>query len=150
MARRDALLRLHQRLISQRDELCRMLGIELLSAQVTKNGTSDLADIANDDAERELNTQLAALESREIAKIERAILAIREGRYGNCEICQKPIPIARLNALPHTPFCVKCQRKVEAEHEASGSRDVNWEAAYDYQARQNDQELTLSDIELPD
>jgi DnaK suppressor protein len=110
-------------------------------------GTSDLGDVANDDAEREVNTQLASLETRELAKIERAIRAIREGRYGSCEVCEKPIPIERLRALPYTPFCVECQRKQERRR-ATGDADADWESAYEYQVRQTDQELTLSDIHI--
>ncbi len=110
-------------------------------------GTSDLGDVANDDAEREVNTQLASLETRELVKIERAIRAMREGRYGSCEVCDRSIPIERLRALPYTPFCVECQRKQELRRGA-GDADADWESAYDYQARQNDQELTLSDIHI--
>ena len=57
-----------------------------------------------------------AFESRELVQIERAIEMIRIGRYGDCELCQKKIPINRLNALPFTPLCVKCQEKKDAEN----------------------------------
>ena len=103
--------------------------------------------MANDDAEREVNSQLVSLESRELAKIERAIRAIREGRYGKCEICGHSIPIARLKALPYTSFCIDCQRRQE-EFGFVVDVEADWESACDYQARQNDQELTLSDIDL--
>lgn len=146
MARKDALLRLHERLVAQRDDLRKKLaGTEM--AVDAGAGTSDLGDVANDDAEREVNTQLASLETRELAKIERAIRAIREGRYGSCDVCEKPIPIERLRALPYTPYCVDCQRKQELRR-ASGDFDADWESAHEYQVRQMDQELTLSDIHI--
>lgn len=146
MARKDALLRLHQRLVAQRDDLRKKLAGTAMAVDMGA-GTSDLADVANDDAEREVNTQLASLETRELGKIERAIRAIREGRYGYCEVCEKAIPIERLRALPYTSLCVICQRKQELRRK-SGEDDADWESAYDYQARQNDQELTLSDIHI--
>ena len=146
MARKDALLRLHQRLVAQRDDLRKKLAGTAMAVDMGA-GTSDLADVANDDAEREVNTQLASLETRELGKIERAIRAIREGRYGYCEVCEKAIPIERLRALPYTSLCVDCQRKQELRRK-TGEEDVDWESAYDYQARQNDQELTLSDIHI--
>lgn len=146
MARKDALLRLHQRLVAQRDDLRKKLAGTAMAVDMGA-GTSDLADVANDDAEREVNTQLASLETRELGKIERAIRAIREGRYGYCEVCEKAIPIERLRALPYTSLCVDCQRKQELRRK-SGEDDADWESAYEYQARQNDQELTLSDIHI--
>lgn len=110
-------------------------------------GTSNLGDVANDDAERDVNTQLASLESRELIKIERAIRAIREGRYGKCDSCGKSIPVERLRALPYTSHCVNCQRTQEISGE-DDDLEADWESAYDYQARQNNQELSLSDIPM--
>ena len=33
-----------------------------------------------------------------------------------CECCDKPIPKARLTALPNTTYCVGCQEEYELEH----------------------------------
>src|SRR5579863_9107018 len=107
MARKDALLRLHERLVAKRDSLRRKLDDDLTVVQVSVT-TGDEADAANDGAQNELNTQLAALESRELVQVERAIDLIRKGRYGICEICETAIPIERLKALPFTPVCVTC------------------------------------------
>ena len=146
MARRDAILRLHQRLVAQRDDLRKKL--TAATADIEHGaGTSNLGDVANDDAERDVNTQLASLESRELAKIERAIKAIREGRYGKCDTCTKTIPVERLNALPYTSHCVACQRQQEFKRQA-GEDEADLESAYDYQVRHTDQELTLSDIQM--
>jgi DnaK suppressor protein len=146
MARRDAILRLHQRLVAQRDDLRKKLAAASLDVD-RGAGTSNLGDVANDDAERDVNTQLASLESRELVKIERAIRAIREGRYGKCDTCAKAIPVERLNALPYTSHCVACQRQQEFKRQ-SGEDEADWESAYDYQIRHTDQELTLSDIPM--
>lgn len=148
MARRDALLKLHQQLVRQRDELRRMLGLEMSSASASETGKGDAGDVANDDVELEVTTQLAALESRELIKIEKAIAAIRAGRYGVCEGCEKKIPVARLNALPYTPLCIECQRKQEARGHRRGEEDADWEAAHDYQVRSQDREFTMRDLDL--
>jgi DnaK suppressor protein len=145
MARRDALLRLHHQLIAQRNELRRMLGLEMATSDDVKG---DFGDVANDDVERELNTQLAALESRELAKIERAILSIRTGRYGTCESCERKIPVARLNALPYTALCIDCQRRQEERGRREDPDDANWEAAHDFQLRSTDRELTMKDLDI--
>ncbi len=146
MARKDALLRLHQRLVAQRDSLRKKLALDMSLASDGGAGTSDLGDVANDDADREVNTQLASLESRELVKIERAIQAIRDGRYGTCEVCARKIPVARLQALPYSSSCIDCQRGQERAR-AAGEAEADWESAFYFQARQNDQELTLNDIE---
>ena len=148
MARKDALLRLHQRLIAQRDDLRSKLGFHADVSHSTGAGTSDVGDVASDGAEKEINSQLAALETRELRKIDRAIEAIREGRYGKCELCGRSIPITRLRALPYTPSCVDCQRKQEESGEDFGDGSADWESAIEYQSRQSDRDLTLSDINI--
>ena len=145
MARRDAILRLYRSLVTQRDELRRMLGLEIFTPDA---GKGDAGDLANDDAECELNTQLAALESRELLKIERAIRAIRAGHYGRCESCEKVIPIARLNALPYSTHCIGCQREQELTGRRRDVDGPDWAAADEYQRRQQDRELTLRDIDM--
>jgi DnaK suppressor protein len=145
MARGDAILKLHQRLLAQRDELRRMLGMEI---GANESGKGDSGDVANDDAERELNTQLAALETRELRKIDRAIEAIRAGRYGHCENCECKIPVARLNALPYTALCIECQRRQEVRGLREGDADADWEAAHEFQVRQQDRDLTLRDLDI--
>jgi DnaK suppressor protein len=110
-------------------------------------GSSDPVDAAYDDVERELNSQLAALESRELARIEAALTAMREGRYGLCEGCGKAIPMARLQALPYTSCCVECQRTQEGRRQ-SGDDSAHWESAWEHQARQRDQELTVRQLDM--
>jgi len=148
MARQDALLRLHQRLLVQRDALRSKLGFHVDATHSAGAGTSDVGDMAADGAEKEISSQLAAFETRELHKIERAIEAIREGRYGKCELCSRSIPITRLRALPYTPSCVDCQRQQEESGEEFSDGNADWESAIEYQARQSDRELTLSDIDI--
>lgn len=148
MARKDALLRLHQRLLTQRDDLRRKLGLHVDASSSSRTGTSDVGDIAFDGAEKEINSQLAALETRELRKIERAIEAIREGRYGKCELCGRSIPITRLRALPYTSSCVECQRKQEESGEDFDNGIADWESAIEFQSHESDRELTLSDLHI--
>jgi DnaK suppressor protein len=147
MARKDALLRLHERLIAQRSALRRKLADELNIALPSET-TGDLGDAANDGAQKELNSQLAALESRELRQIERAIEMIREGRYGRCEICEQAIPIERLNALPFTQLCVACQRHQEQLGHSTDDWDADWESAWEHEDRMSDKELTLGDLDV--
>ena len=112
MARRDALLRLHKRLSAQRDHLKTQLQSQRRRSH-HHDECGDLGDASVEGVEHEIDCQLTALEARELRKIEAAIVAMQEGYYGRCVICEKQIPVARLNALPHTTTCVSCQQEAE-------------------------------------
>lgn len=148
MARKDALLRLHERLIAKRDGIRRKLAEEHNITLPAWTGSRDVGDAASEGAEAELDTQLAALESRELAQIEQAIQNIRDGSYGLCEMCERPIPIQRLKALPFTTLCVACQREAEDHGYKAGDTDVDWESAYEHEGRMNDRELTIGDLDV--
>ena len=146
MARKDALLRLHARLIAMRDDLRAKLVKENKIAKTRSVG--DVGDVALEGEQQEINSQLAAFESRELNMIERAIKLIKEGRYGKCEGCNVSIPIERLKALPFTPVCVSCQRELEESGNSFGEFDVDWDAAYEFEGRMSDRDLTLRDIDV--
>jgi DnaK suppressor protein len=114
------------------------------------SNAGDEADAANDGAQVELNTQLAALESRELVQVERAIDLIRRGRYGICEVCDTPIPIERLKALPFTLVCVTCGRLQEQMSRGGDDEGADWESAFELEGRLHDRELTLGDIDIAD
>jgi DnaK suppressor protein len=118
MARNDALLKLHERLVSRRRELTGTIEMQLGALRLDQgNNSGDDIDVAATSMNSELTSQLAEHESRELTNIERALLRLREGVYGNCEVCDKKIPIERLNALPYTTVCVGCQRELETNPE---------------------------------
>tara|TARA_Y100001970_G_scaffold153586_1_gene188042 strand:- start:5074 stop:5451 length:378 start_codon:yes stop_codon:yes gene_type:complete len=41
-------------------------------------------------------------------QIEHALVLIQKKKYGICEQCKEPIPIARLEALPYSTNCKDC------------------------------------------
>lgn len=45
-----------------------------------------------------------------LVKVEHALARLERGDYGNCESCGKPVPVARLEALPYATLCVDCAR----------------------------------------
>jgi DnaK suppressor protein len=152
MARRDALLRLHKSLVARRAELRKRLGGELEDLRNLKatDPTGDSADAAFDSGSEEIASQLAELEARELSQIERALVRIKQGTYGLCEGCQTKIPVARLNALPYSTTCVKCQREMEMYGTWSADDGKgNWDKVSDADARLEDQpEIDLSDLEM--
>ena len=80
MARKDALKKVYNQLLAQRNALRSSVQSGMGLTGESAAGSSDPVDAAYDDVERELNSQLAALESRELARIEAALTAMREGR----------------------------------------------------------------------
>ena len=152
MARRDALLRLHKSLVARRGELRKRLGGELSDLRNVKavDPTGDSADAAFDSGSEEIASQLAELEARELSKIDRALLRMKQGIYGVCEGCQCKIPVARLNALPYSTTCVSCQREMEVYGDYSGDGSkASWEKVSEAGSPMEDQpEIDLSDLEM--
>src|SRR6266481_7475799 len=126
MARRDALLRLHKTLLARRTGLRKALAGELADLRKFKSDSGDSADVAFDAGSEEIATQLAELEARELSQIERALARIKQGTYGSCELCQIKIPVARLNILPYSTTCVRCQREMETDPSFGDAEGTDW------------------------
>lgn len=150
MARRDALLRLHKALTGRRGELRRRLGGELedLRNYHADTQTGDSADAAFDSGSEEIASQLAELEARELVQVERALQRMKQGIYGVCEGCQCKIPVARLNALPYSTTCIKCQREMEVYGAWSERGGEDWGKVTDSAGGTEEPEIDLSDLEM--
>lgn len=72
-----------------------------------------MADLGTDAMEREKDLLLAATEGKVALQIREAMEKIRDGSYGTCEECGKPIGAKRLELIPYAPLCAKCQVKAE-------------------------------------
>ena len=86
----------------------------------------DVADEALDSEQYAVCSQLAQVESVEIAQIEAALERYEEGRYGVCEQCDRSIPLQRLQALPYATLCIDCQRKQESVRGETGAVTPSW------------------------
>jgi DnaK suppressor protein len=147
MSRKDALVRLHARLVAQRDSLRGKIADDMGMVFQADDGINDIGETASQMEQSELHSQLAALESRELRQIEAAISKLRNGTFGSCERCQKTIPIARLQALPFTSVCIECQRKRESRSSHDEEFEANWASAMEYERRSVDREVTLNDLD---
>ena len=148
MARDEALLKIYKQLVAKRETLRRSMVEDLHAAEVHDEGVGDECDAALDGAQTEINSQLAALESRELTQIEQAIQQIRDGHYGVCEGCGERITLARLKALPFTTTCISCQRREEGRDRHNADDDTDWEGAFRYDRSAKDREITINDLEL--
>lgn len=68
-------------------------------------GFADSGQVA---AEKGENRVLANQLHDTLQDVERALHKLDEGRFGVCEACGKPIPDARLEAMPATRWCIEC------------------------------------------
>jgi DnaK suppressor protein len=150
MTRRNALLRLHQCLLARRRGLGKKLAGDLANLRDFRAADSngDNADLAFEADGDEMSSRLAELDGRELNQIERALARSQRGTLGICESCEKQIPLARLNALPHTAFCIGCERELEG-HPTVLPRVTkgNWALVVDAHARMHDQGVDLTELE---
>ena len=51
----------------------------------------------------------------ELKQIDDALVRIKNGEYGNCEMCSITIPIGRLKAKPFARYCTECRQAYENE-----------------------------------
>ena len=72
-----------------------------------------MADIGTDNFEQEFTLSLMENEEETLGMIESALERIEAGEYGRCQECGGVVPKTRLNAIPYTPFCVKCAAKIQ-------------------------------------
>lgn len=49
----------------------------------------------------------------EMKQIEKTLVRIDEGTYGECEDCGEKIAAKRLEALPHATRCISCEEKFQ-------------------------------------
>jgi len=146
MSRKDAILNMHQILINRRDALRKALAGDLsLLTELREQSTGDVVDAALDSVQDEISSQMAEVESRELARIEYALERMREGQFGTCEGCGTNIPMARLNALPYATYCITCQREAERQG-ATSPADVDWSRLLD--SSNGDTEMSINDIEM--
>ena len=145
VTRKEMIRSLQQILLRRRDALRSALAGDLsLLHELREQSKGDMLDFALDAAQDEISSQLAEVESRELANIERALESIRDGEYGICEHCGGAIPLARLQALPYATSCIRCQR--ELEKVGPGGNSADWGRLLDGGA--GDGETAYSDVEI--
>jgi len=73
----------------------------------------DFADIASDDIDRKMIEMLGSQELKRLKLIESAQTRIKQGKYGHCIKCDRPIPPERLEAIPYALMCIECKSEEE-------------------------------------
>ena len=103
------LLELRERLVHQ------MNGLAKESAEEMAGYSLHMADSGTDNFDRDFALSLLSSDQDAVYEIEEALKRIEKDTYGVCELTGKPIPRARLDAIPWTRFTVEAQAQLERE-----------------------------------
>lgn len=87
--------------------------------ELSDDGVKDSSDLSVMDVNKELAFRLGDRESQMVADIDQALLRIKEGTYGICIRCGKPIDERRLEAVPTARYDAECQSRLELARGAS-------------------------------
>ena len=100
---RDRLLARRESLFSQVTEA------EMSSRERDLEATQDPADMAANAYTKELLISMSANDRKLIQLIDEALERVEGGEYGECVNCGEPVAEKRLDAVPWTRYCLKCQ-----------------------------------------
>lgn len=105
----DNLIDLRERLRAQ------MSGLAKESQAEMENYSLHMGDSGTDNFDRDFALSLLSSDQDAVYEIDEAIKRIEKGTYGVCELTNKPIPKARLDAIPWARFTVEAQAQLEKE-----------------------------------
>lgn len=128
--RRRSFKKLKERLEQQRQEVTGFLsrlGMETRSLE--QDIPQDSADRSVLNLSQESLFAQASQRRQQLRRIEGALKRIKHGSFGICQACEQEISERRLQALPWTQYCLRCQQMLEqgvlqttaAEAELTGS-----------------------------
>jgi DnaK suppressor protein len=103
------LLDLRERLVAQ------MSGLAKESAEEMAGYSLHMADSGTDNFDRDFALSLLSSDQDAMYEIEEALKRIERNTFGVCELTTKPIPKARLEAIPWTRFTVEAQAQLERD-----------------------------------
>ncbi len=104
---RDHLLKLREDISKQLHQLTAE------ACEETPNYSMHMADAASDSFDRDLVLRLASFEQEGLYEVDAALKRIEDGSYGFCELTGKPIPRARLEAIPWTRFSLEAANQLQ-------------------------------------
>lgn len=110
------LQRFENLLLEKRDALAgdvRSMESQAFRQSGTESAPNHMADYGSDTFEQDMTLGLIETDEKVIAQINEALIRIQKNTYGVCESCGIDVPVARLEVLPWTAFCVQCQAQNE-------------------------------------
>ena len=74
-----------------------------------------MADVGTENYDQEFDLELIENQQGTLDQIHEALARIDEKTFGLCIDCGGPIARPRLQAIPYTPRCIECARKLEVD-----------------------------------
>jgi DnaK suppressor protein len=106
--------RFRQILESLRDETVRMLDrLEDERRGTDGHDPHDDADSSVASLSKQALFQQSSQQRRLARKIDSALLRLNDGSFGVCMFCGEDIHLRRLEALPWSQYCLRCQEEIE-------------------------------------
>jgi DnaK suppressor protein len=68
---------------------------------------------------------VAAVLSLTLQEVQDALGRLKNGDFGNCTLCGRPIEPTRMEAVPWTPYCLEDQEKQDLKMHPDGSAHPN-------------------------
>jgi len=111
-----------KRLEAEKEQLSSMLelhqqereNIRLSEASAERSPDPTSADGGSMAFELEKDLTLDENTKHLLNQVEHALVLIKKKKYGNCENCGEPIPVARLEAIPYSTICKNCAELIES------------------------------------
>ena len=106
---------------AKRDELAKGLRNR---EDIAIEKTPDALDEVQLAGERELAIRNLDRESNLLRQVRLALARMDDGSYGTCLHCDEEIKTKRLDAVPWTPYCIRCQEAAD-RHEFESQETVD-------------------------
>jgi len=111
-----------KRLEAEKEQLSSMLELHqqerenILLSEASAERSPDPTSADGGSMAFELEKELTLDENTKhlLNQVEHALVLIKKKKYGNCENCGEPIPVARLEAIPYSTICKNCAELIES------------------------------------
>ncbi len=113
---RQRLLDLHDSLVDSMSGMTRDTIRNAPEGSEASGSGQHQGDAGSDAYDRDFALSVLAKEQDALYEIEQALRRIKGGTYGTCEISERKIPSARLEAIPFARLTVECQAQWEKEY----------------------------------
>jgi DnaK suppressor protein len=108
-------------LLGKRDKLLQNAQ-NTLASEMTLDAADlpDEMDLASSEFIQSFQFRLRGRERKFLSKIDKALLKIKDGSFGICEVCGVVISPKRLEVRPETTMCIGCKEEQEREERQFG------------------------------
>ncbi|MDZ7639162.1 MAG: TraR/DksA family transcriptional regulator [Bryobacterales bacterium] len=91
---------------------------------------ADPLDVTQSAAARDFEAGNISRIAAKVRQIREAVARIQDGSYGECQRCEEPIAMKRLNAVPWAGYCIHCQEAIDRDlHELGPGAESDLAAA---------------------